>query len=453
MACGGSRGGGVGVALVLTFGLGCGANESNEAGVGGGVSSAGAVGLSGGGAGVGAAGSSGADGREPSSYSTTPSPPLELPLRTSPDPARPFQHAAEVSIAARSGHVVIAAINIHTDGEDTLEDESLLRGVGVSVSHDFGASFEPTLDPGFPADVAQTSDPVVRVGTDGAFWLGTIGISPVPSSDFLRPFALLLQSTTDGRSFTALPRAFDQLVDKEWLAPATEGAVVMGGNGGFFWLDAGGAVTASWLRDPDWPVMGAFVDARGAHFAIGEAVALWTGQQRLTFEGRLQSPEGWQTGWSVPLGPSADNGTWAVYERQNLSESAAVVELRLFSPADETGEVLALSEPGVPAFLPAAALDGEGRLHVLWYESGGERGVLKYARSLGRDLHAGFSPALVIDGDACPGNGWIPQYGEASPDRRLREYIDIAIDGQRVHAAWTHAPKLPSRVMTSHWDL
>ncbi len=30
--------------------------------------------------------------------------------------------------------------------------------------------------------------------------------------------------------------------------------------------------------------------------------------------------------------------------------------------------------------------------------------------------------------------------------------LSSAIDGRRVHAAWTHAPTLPSRIYTSHWD-
>src|SRR5262245_34986081 len=74
--------------------------------------------------------------------SPDPSPPIALTPLSSPDPQRPFQHAAEVSIAAHDGHVVIAAINLHADGPDTLAASSLLRGVGLAVSHDYGATFE-----------------------------------------------------------------------------------------------------------------------------------------------------------------------------------------------------------------------------------------------------------------------------------------------------------------------
>ena len=129
-----------------------------------------------------------------------------------------------------------------------------------------------------------------------------------------------------------------------------------------------------------------------------------------------------------------------------------MVELRLFAAGDTAGEAIAISAPGVAAFMPGAAVDGEGRIHVIWYESSGARGVLKYARSIGRDLRMGFSSARIVDPDASPGQGWIPQYSASAPDRRLREYIDLAIDGRRVHAAWTHAPTLPSRIYTSHWD-
>lgn len=53
--------------------------------------------------------------------SPDPSPPIVLTPLPSPDPQRPFQHAAEVSIAAHDGHVVVAAINFHSDGPDTLD--------------------------------------------------------------------------------------------------------------------------------------------------------------------------------------------------------------------------------------------------------------------------------------------------------------------------------------------
>jgi hypothetical protein len=267
------------------------------------------------------------------------------------------------------------------------------------------------------------------------------------------PRGLLLRSATAGSSWDIVE---PNLVvwDKEWLAVADDGGVVLGANGGFWRFDAAGSAVASWLVGPDWAVMGAYADARGAHFVLEHGIALWTGDARLMLEGSLITPPDWIPGWSVPIGPTGDGGTWAIYDRQHGSGvlREAVVELRLFAPGDTDGQTIPISAPGATAFLPAAALDGDGRLHVVWYESDGAQGVLKYARSVDRDLRMGFGPARVVDSDACPGQRWVVDYGEDGPDRRLREYIDLAVDGRRVHAAWTHAPTLPSRIYTSHWD-
>ena len=199
--------------------------------------------------------------------SPDPSPPIVLTLLPSPDPQRPFQHAAEVSIAAHDGHVVVAAINIHTDGPETLAAASLLRGVGVAVSHDFGATFEETVDPGlFAAGATQTSDPVVRVTANGTFWFSAL--VPIPGQSFAER-GLLLRSTAQGRTWDVV---YDDLpiADKEWLAVTQDGGLVMGANGGFWRFGADGAVLTSWVGGPDWPMMGAYADARGAHFVHRE---------------------------------------------------------------------------------------------------------------------------------------------------------------------------------------
>jgi hypothetical protein len=379
--------------------------------------------------------------------SADPSPPIVLTLLPSPDPQRPFQHAAEVSIAARDGHVVVAAINIHTDGPETLAAASLLRGVGIALSHDFGATFAAPTDPGLvAAGAAETSDPVVRVTTGGTFWFSTL--SPGPSGTR----GLLLRSTSAGDSWDLVQDALPAF-DKEWIAVTQDGGLVMAANGGFWRFDAAGVVTASYLRDPDWPVMGAYVDARGAHFALERSAVLWTGDESWRHEGSYTADA--IPGWSVPIGPTDDGGTWAVYERRRyvpVSGSDAAVELRLFAPGDTAGQLIPVSAPGVPAFMPAAAVDADGRMHVIWYESGGAQGLLVYTRSISRDLRMGFGAARIIDPDACPGQGWLADYTQSPGDRRLREYIDLSIDGRRVHAAWTHAPTLPSRIYTSHWD-
>jgi len=379
--------------------------------------------------------------------SADPSVPIALSPLPSPDPQRPFQHAAEVSIAAHDGHVVVAAINFHSDGPDTLDSSSLLRGVGIAVSHDFGATFEAMTDLGLvAAGATDTSDPVVRAGADGTFWFSTIATNPNRG--------MLFRSTTRGQRWDIVESALP-LGDKEWLAVGADGGLVMAANGGLWWFDTAGMVRTSYLRDPDWPVMGAYVDPRGAHFVLERSVVLWTGEPSWAFEGSLTDAlPGWTPGWSVPIGPTADGGTWAIYDRQLPTDQGrqSVVEMRLFAGGDTSGQAIPISAPGVPAFMPAAAADSEGRVHVVWYESAGPRGVLMSARSVDRDLRMGFGAARVVDPDACPGQGWIAEPTQAAPDRRLREYIDLAVDGRRVHAAWTHAPTLPARIYTSHWD-
>lgn len=72
--------------------------------------------------------------------------------------------------------------------------------------------------------------------------------------------------------------------------------------------------------------------------------------------------------------------------------------------------------------------------------------MLRYARSASSDLSQGFGASTVLDRNAAPGGGWYPFLDSATGGRRLREYIDVAVDGDRLHVAWTHAPAAPSRV-------
>jgi hypothetical protein len=384
--------------------------------------------------------------------SPDPSRPIVVSLLVSPDPMLPFQHAAEVSIAAYQGHVVIASINLHTDGVDTIAAASLLRGVGVAVSHDGGRSFAPAIDPGFA--VRETSDPVVRATPDGTMWVSAIGVELAGQpGETHRGF--LLQSRDQARSWTVV---HDNLAvwDKEWLAPMATGELVMGADGGFWKFASDGSIAASWVGGPDWPVFGAFAEPAGARFAIASSsVVRWTGAQFLSLEGRLVGENMVaDVGWSVPMGPIAGGGFWAAYgyRLQSAQRLEGSVRLRVFAPQDTVGQEVLVSASGSTAFMPAAAPDAEGRVHLVWYDSTGPAGVLHYARSVSADLHEGFSAPRVVDDNACPGNGWLPSFGEDAPDRRLREYIDLAVDRRRVHIAWTHAPMLPSRVFTSHLD-
>lgn len=388
----------------------------------------------------------------PKTRSSNPSEPITISLLPSPNPLLPFQQAAEVSIAAHNGRVMIAAINLHTDASDTLTATPLLRGVGVATSSDWGNTFGPTVNPGFVA--TETSDPVVRASADGSFWLAAIGIESAGLAGEQHR-GWLLRALPGRQSFAVI---HDDLpvFDKEWIAPGWGGGLVMGAEGGFWRFTSEGIISASWIEGPDWPVFGAFDDARGVHFVIGGAVALWTGAPDLVPEGHLRSPSVVDNGWSVPIGALSDGGVWAVYGAETIgkdNQSHGTVIVRQFRSGDLERQDVAIGDAGAMAsFMPAAAMDDEGRLHVIWYDSSGASGVLKYARSISTDLDLGFSPAQIVDPDACPGAGWFPAFAEGAPDRRLREYIDLAIDARRVHMAWTHAPTLPSRIQTSHLD-
>src|SRR5262249_15161232 len=111
-----------------------------------------------------------------------------------------------------------------------------------------------------------------------------------------------------------------------------------------------------------------------------------------------------------------------------------------------------VTEPWAVAFLPTATMDSSGRLHIVWYDSTSS-GTLQYARSCSSRLGEGFTQPVTIEDNAVMGGGWYPAYDAAG--RRLREYIGIAVDGGRVHLAWTHVPQplvQPSKVYVSYID-
>lgn len=390
----------------------------------------------------------GADGSGGSS--TAPSPPVTIDLLPPADALRPFQHAAEVSVAAHGDDVVVSAINIHTDGAETLQAAALLRQVGVAVSHDRGDTFAPPINPGFTN--SETSDPVVRVTRDGTFWLAAIGVEATGNK------GLLLHSPNGGRDFVTI---HDDLAvyDKEWMAASPGGGLVLGADGGLWRFDESGAISTSWVGQFDWTVFGAFDDDDGAHFSTDHAVYRWTGDPGFADGVHIFQEHDQSSGWSVPIGRAADGALWTIFGSAPYQDVPGVVgdvRLALFSAdSDLMGTTIPISAPGETAFMPAAAQDQDGRLHVIWYDSSGPAGVLKYARSASADLRDGFLPPMIVDGNACPGGRWYPVFGEADAtpdDRRLREYVDLSISDRRVHMAWTHAPALPSRVLVSHLD-
>ena len=120
--------------------------------------------------------------------------------------------------------------------------------------------------------------------------------------------------------------------------------------------------------------------------------------------------------------------------------------LALFhAPATGAASDIPLTGDGAITFLPAADLDGAGRLHVVYYDSSGAAGRLLYLHSLTDDFADGFTEPMVVDDQATPAS-FFPAIDTPSGGRRLREYIDIQVAGSRAYIAWTHAPAAPSRV-------
>lgn len=149
---------------------------------------------------------------------------------------------------------------------------------------------------------------------------------------------------------------------------------------------------------------------------------------------------------SQSIGP-LHGGYWWVHARRDSGVGSIVVRVDRDSVVTDT----VLTAPDSMAFLPAATLDACGRLHVIWYDSSGSIGVLRYTHSVGvAPFDDGFVPPVDIDPNACPGGRWHPGHeiddNGKSGRRRLREYIGIAADAELIHVAWTHSPAPPSRV-------
>jgi hypothetical protein len=367
---------------------------------------------------------------------------LEMPLIDSPIVDRPFNHSAEVTIAAFNGHVALAYINMHFLAADTFDTTGFHKRVGVAVSHDRGDSFGPGIDPG---GGTQTTDPVIRAGSDGSLWLATW------DTDFGR--GTLVSSTDHGENWQTVVTDIS-LGDKEWIAIDDAGqAVYLGAVSGFWKYGFDGTTLA---HEPNGGMMlGAYVDSGGAHFATtgpdDSFVSLsWDGSGSPIQEGQGM-PGGagnMELNVCASLGRTSDGGQWVVRATRTPPNGAVMLRVRHL-PGDE-GTDIQISRTGTVAFFPAAATDNSGRLHVIWYEISGAAGVLKYTKSVSSDLTQGFDEAIVIDPDACPGGDWYPYFSSAEGGRRLREYIDITVDGNRAHLAWTHAPVAPSRVYSAY---
>src|SRR5262249_42584851 len=161
----------------------------------------------------------------------------------------------------------------------------------------------------------------------------------------------------------------------------------------------------------------------GAHFSTSEgAILLWDGSNRpATQEGDavfitdLPDPDGVPLRAAVPIGPTLDGGQWIVRATGTPSSARILARVRHLPAA---GSDMPLTSETSKAFLPTAAIDAQGRLHVAWYRSDGPVGVLELVRSLSSDLTRGFGPPLIIDSEACPGQGWFPYFDSSTGGRR-----------------------------------
>ena len=372
---------------------------------------------------------------------------IELPLLGDWDPKRPFNHSAEVTVAAHDGHVAAAYINMHFDGADTFEvgGNDFHKRVGVAVSHDHGASYT-ILDPGLGD---QTTDPVIRAGADGTFYLTTW-------DTWSGNRAKIGASVDHGDSWQVL--AEDIWVgDKQWIAVDDGGgAIYVAGMNGYWKYSMAGTMLGS--HEGGEMMIGAYADAAAAHFIGGWCqfeVTRWDGSGAPVQEGDLleggcldEGTPDQEINVTAAIGETASGQQWIVRALRDVGHGEVVVQVR--APPAIVVDDIRISTPGAVAFFPAADLDDSGRLHVIWYENTPADGVLMYTRSHSADFEDGFAPPIVVDDEACPVQDWYPYVDSASGGRRLREYIDLAVDGNRAHLAWVHAPTAPSRVYTTY---
>ncbi len=360
-----------------------------------------------------------------------------------------YNHASETVIAATGNTVVALAIHqrfLSADSFDTPDPDTdpdrPFRRLGFVRSTDRGATFAETT----PLVITNRTDPVLATAADGSFWAA--GVDPQRDGE------TDLFHSIDGAAFTKV--ATVPIEDKAWIAvDEARQAVWVAGFPTYSEVGFDGTVRAT-VAGPGG-MSSAYSDAAGVHVMdinLYQAHS-WTGvaTDAEQFEGGVL-PAGDDplpfTFPSLQMGPSAA-GTWIVRGLRNSDVDAPIV-VRVRQLPDE-GTDVALTTPGAIAFMPTAALDAEGRLHVAWYDTQGPFGQLLYAHSETTDLAGAYTTPIVVDGNACP-HGFYPAGfgGDPVGSRRLREYIGIATSGHRAFITWTHAPEAPSRVRIAHVD-
>lgn len=368
----------------------------------------------------------------------------------------PFNHDVEPTIAAYHGRVIVASGNLALVDANSFEVPPVqkVRKDAVRVSNDGGRSFAPAIDPIPDGDGPSNAsgDIVIRVAGDGTFFLTALTIK--------ERIGGVVSRSTDGTAWT--PLYSPDLQDKPWLAiDDANQQLFVAGAGGYWRLSFAGTLLQETLATPQ--SIAQFTDAYAldghARFAtVGSSdepgdtgpgmptIREWDGtatQPTVLTELDSGPDADFTTRVSWSLGPLPD-GSWSVRTRRENGRGSLVLRTEISGVVTEK----ALTGAEGDAFLPAASMDESGRLHVVWYDSSQAQGRLLYASSVGpAPFTDGFIEPVVVDDNACPGNGWWPD--SASRDasaRRLREYIGIAVDDGVVHAAWTHAPQAPSRI-------
>ena len=368
-------------------------------------------------------------------------PMVMLPLRD-PVGATVFNQSAETTIAAHDGTVVVAYISMAFDQADSFQTVDVIRGGSLATSHDSGGSFGAAVAMGGD----QPTDPVVRVGAGGTFFAASWDWATESTTT-----VGTLQRSTDGDHWDTVASSVST-GDKEWIAVDDAGQrVFWGGLSAYHLFGFDGSPLADSTSNPA-QMTNALVRGGGALFVtLGYQLALWDGSSTSTVAlGPVLQPA--VTGTTViveggtGLGATADGtSVWLLRTVLDANGIPQVV-LRVWDGdvSGGAGDDVLLSPVGSYAFMPAAALDGSGRVQAAWYQDG----ALVWTHSLTSNLADGFAPVTVVDASACPAT-FIPGLDISSGARRLREYIDVATDGPRVHIAWTHAPVAPSRVYTA----
>jgi hypothetical protein len=242
-------------------------------------------------------------------------------------------------------------------------------------SPDGGDTFSETT----PLVLSGRTDPVLATAADGSFWAAGVDPQPNGQTDLFH--------STDGAGFTGV--ASVPIGDKAWIT--VDGARQAGWVAGFpTYSEVGFDGTVRATVSGPGGMSSAYSDVAGVHVMdinLYQAHS-WTGvaTDAQQLEGAVLPAGDDPSPFTFPslqMGPSAA-GTWIVRGLRNSDVDAPIV-VRVRQLPDE-GTDVALTSPGAFAFMPTAALDAEGRLHVACYDTHGPLGQLLYVHGETADL-------------------------------------------------------------------